>query len=128
MCNDFESMLLRDPLQATPTYMATGTAKSMLSNRLSYFFDWRGPSITIDTACSSSLVSLHMAVQALRSNESRVAVACGSNLILGPGNYITESKLKMLSPDGVCKMWDKDANGYGYVISTRNSDLTTAAN
>ncbi|KAM7218542.1 hypothetical protein V8F06_006146 [Rhypophila decipiens] len=112
MCNDYEAMLLRDPLQATPTYMATGTSKSMLSNRLSYFFDWRGPSITLDTACSSSLVALHMAVQALRAGESRVAVACGSNMILGPENYIIESKLNMLSPDGLCKMWDQDANGY----------------
>ncbi|KAI9697552.1 MAG: Type I Iterative PKS [Bogoriella megaspora] len=111
MCSDYESMLLRD-LEATPTYFATGTSRSMLSNRISYIFDWHGPSITIDTACSSSLVAVHMAVQALRTGDSRVAIACGSNLILGPENYIIESKLKMLSPDGVCRMWDKDANGY----------------
>lgn len=111
MCSDYESLLLRD-LQATPTYLATGTGKSILSNRISYFFDWRGPSMTVDTACSSSLVAVHMAVQALRSGESRMALACGSNLILGPENYIIESKLKMLSPDGVCRMWDRDANGY----------------
>lgn len=111
MCSDYESLLLRD-LQTAPTYFATGTAKSILSNRVSYFFDWHGPSITIDTACSSSLVAVHMAVQALRSGDSRVSLACGSNLILGPENYIVESKLKMLSPDGVSRMWDRDANGY----------------
>lgn len=66
----------------------------------------------MDTACSSSLVALHMAVQTLRSGESRVAVACGSNLLLGPEYFIAGSKLKMLSPDGRCKMWDRDANGY----------------
>lgn len=66
----------------------------------------------MDTACSSSLVAVHLAVQTLRSGESRVAVACGSNLLLGPENFIVESKLKMLSPDGRSKMWDRDANGY----------------
>lgn len=53
-----------------------------------------------------------MAVQTLRSGESRIAVACGSNLLLGPENFIVESKLKVLSPDGQSKMWDRDANGY----------------
>ena len=83
-----------------------------MSNRISYYFDWHGPSVTIDTACSSSLVAVHMAIQTLRAGNSQIAVACGSNLILGPENYIIESKLKMLSPDGVCRMWDQEANGY----------------
>lgn len=104
MCADYEALQLRD-MDSIPTYFATGTARSILSNRLSYFFDWRGPSMTIDTACSSSLVAVHQAVQALRSGESKIAVACGSNLILGPENYIMESKLNMLSPDGTGRMW-----------------------
>lgn len=87
-------------MKTAPVYTATGIGRSILSNRVSYFFDWHGPSMTIDTACSSSLVAVHLAVQALRSGESRVAFACGSNLLLGPENYIMESKLKMLSPDG----------------------------
>lgn len=111
MCGDYEAMLLRD-LDAAPTYFAVGTSRAILSNRISYFFNWHGASITMDTACSSSLVAVHMAVQALRAGESRMAVACGSNLILGPESYIIESKVKMLSPDGLSRMWDKDANGY----------------
>ncbi|KAI0449065.1 putative polyketide synthase [Xylaria acuta] len=121
MCNDYEALLLRD-LQQVPTYLATGIGRSILSNRqvrrlilqisISYFFDWHGPSITMDTACSSSLVAVHMAVQTLRAGESRVAVACGSNLLLGPENFVVESKLKMLSPVGQSKMWDRDADGY----------------
>lgn len=111
MCGDYEAMLLRD-LDTVPTYHATGVARSIMANRISYFFDWHGPSMTIDTACSSSLVALHQAVQSLRSKESHIAVAAGSNLILGPENYISESKLKMLSPTGRCRMWDKDADGY----------------
>ena len=61
--------------------------------------------MTIDTACSSSLVAMHLAVNALRSGESRTAVVYGSNLILGPESYIMESKLKLLSPDGLGRMW-----------------------
>ncbi|RYP47174.1 hypothetical protein DL768_006724 [Monosporascus sp. mg162] len=111
MCGDYEAMLLRD-LDQAPTYLAVGTSRAVLSNRVSYFFDWHGASVTIDTACSSSLVAVHQAVQALRAGDSHVAVACGSNVILGPEQYIIESKLKMLSPDGLGRMWDKDANGY----------------
>ncbi|EFQ32290.1 beta-ketoacyl synthase domain-containing protein [Colletotrichum graminicola M1.001] len=108
---DYESLQFRD-LQHVPTYLAIGTARSIVSNRISYFFDWHGPSLTVDTACSSSLVAVHQAVQALRSGEVRVALAAGSNLLLGPEPYIHESKLKMLSPDGRSRMWDQGANGY----------------
>ncbi|KXJ94940.1 polyketide synthetase [Microdochium bolleyi] len=111
MCGDYEALLLRDT-DSMPTYHATGIARSILSNRISYFFDWHGPSMSIDTACSSSLIALHQAVQVLRSGTSRVAVAAGTNLILGMENYIGESKLKMLSPNGRSRMWDADADGY----------------
>jgi hybrid polyketide synthase/nonribosomal peptide synthetase ACE1 len=111
MGGDYSDLILRD-LDSIPTYFATGTARSILSNRISYFFDWRGPSMTIDTACSSSLVAVHQAVQALREGCSRVAIAAGANLILGPENYVAESKLKMLSPNGRSRMWDIDADGY----------------
>ena len=83
MCGDYADLLSRDP-DSFPTYFATGTARSIMSNRISYFFDWHGPSMTIDTACSSSLVAVHQAVQTLRSGESHVAIAAGANLILGP--------------------------------------------
>ncbi|OKL60321.1 hypothetical protein UA08_04451 [Talaromyces atroroseus] len=111
MCGDFSEHLQRDP-QSLPTYMPTGTARSIISNRVSYFFDWHGPSMTIDTACSSSLVAVHQAVQQLRSGESDVVIAAGANLILGPELYIGEAKLKMLSADSRSRMWDVDADGY----------------
>ncbi|MCJ1261274.1 hypothetical protein MMC22_001138 [Lobaria immixta] len=111
MCADYADLLGRDT-NYFPTYFASGTARSIMSNRISYFFDWHGPSMTIDTACSSSLVAVHQAVQLLRSGESRVAVAAGANLLLGPEQYIAESKLKMLSPNGRSRMWDEKADGY----------------
>lgn len=112
MCSDYDGMLKRD-VDTMPTYQATGNGASILSNRISYFYDWKGPSITIDTACSSSLIALHQAVQVLRSGDCRTAVAAGTSLILGPDLYIAESKLHMLSPDGRSKMWDESADGYG---------------
>ncbi|KAK3996228.1 hypothetical protein QBC44DRAFT_404939 [Cladorrhinum sp. PSN332] len=112
MCGDFSEHLQRD-LDSIPAYMATGTARSLISNRVSYFFDWHGPSMTIDTACSSSLFAVHEAVQLLRSSsDTSVAIAAGSNLIFGPELYVGESKLKMLSPTGRSRMWDVDADGY----------------
>ena len=112
MCGDYGDMLGRDQ-ENFPTYFATGAARSIISNRVSYFFDWHGPSMTIDTACSSSLVAVHQAVQLLRSGDgTEVAIAAGANLLLNPDQYIAESKLKMLSPDGRSRMWDDKANGY----------------
>jgi hybrid polyketide synthase / nonribosomal peptide synthetase ACE1 len=81
---DYNDTLLRD-LNTIPTYFATGTNRAIISNRISYYFDWHGPSMTIDTACSSSLIAVHQAVTALRTGESRVALACGTQVILGPG-------------------------------------------
>ena len=81
---DYAEVVQRDT-DCAPTYTGTGTARSIHSNRISYFFDWHGPSMTIDTACSSSMMAIHLAVQALRNGESNVAVACGASLIFGPG-------------------------------------------
>ncbi|RDW76198.1 hypothetical protein BP5796_07019 [Coleophoma crateriformis] len=111
MTADYYDIQLRD-IDTTPQYLATGTARSILSNRVSYFFNWKGPSMTLDTACSSSLVAVHHAVQSLRSGESSIAIAAGVNLILGPEMYIFESKLHMLSPTGRSRMWDASADGY----------------
>ncbi|KAI1414159.1 putative equisetin synthetase [Hypoxylon sp. FL1857] len=111
MCDDWSQISNRD-WDLIHIYAATGTSRCIISNRISYFFDWHGPSMTIDTACSSSLVCVHQAVQALRNGESRVAIAAGANLILSPGMYIAESKLNMLSPTGRSRMWDADADGY----------------
>jgi len=111
MTADYNDTLIRDH-NTMPKYYATGTNRAIISNRVSYFFDWHGPSMTIDTACSSSLVAVHQGVQALRSGESSVAIAAGTQVILGPEMYIGESKLKMLSPNGRSAMWDAAADGY----------------
>ncbi|KAK0649293.1 hypothetical protein B0T16DRAFT_326350 [Cercophora newfieldiana] len=111
MTADYDTLSQRDDL-FTSQYYATGNARSIVSNRISYFFNFSGPSMTIDTACSSSLVALHQAVLSLRSGESEMACVTGVNLILTPEQFIVESNLHMLSPTGHCQMWDVDADGY----------------
>lgn len=130
MSSDYSSIQHNDS-DTIPKYALTGTANSILSNRISYFFDWKGPSMTIDTACSSSLVALHQAVQSLRSGESDVAVVAGANLILNPQPFIAESQVRMLSPTSRCRMWDSRADGYvrgdgfAVVILKRLGDAAT---
>lgn len=108
---DYFDIQLRDT-ETIPKYNATGTSRSILSNRISYVFDLKGPSVTIDTACSSSLVALHQAIQSLHQGESSTAVVGGVNLIFDASMYIMESKMHMLSPDARSRMWDQSANGY----------------
>jgi acyl transferase domain-containing protein/acyl carrier protein len=93
-------------------HTGTGNAMTMVSNRISYAFDFRGPSMSIDTACSSSLIAVHLACQSLWDGESTLALAGGANAMFRPEYTIAESKAGMLSPDGRCKSFDARANGY----------------
>ncbi|KAI0808888.1 hypothetical protein GGR55DRAFT_689814 [Xylaria sp. FL0064] len=111
MINGYKAVMERD-LLSLGTYHASGSSRATMSHRLSYVFDWHGPSMTIDTACSSSMIAVHQAVMQLRTGQSHVAIAAGANLLLDPTDYIAMSNLEMLSPDGRSKMWDKNANGY----------------
>ncbi|RDH39666.1 hypothetical protein BDQ94DRAFT_165354 [Aspergillus welwitschiae] len=111
MSNDYLSLLGADVDLLRP-FSTTGTTASVLANRISYFFDWHGPSFVLDTACSSSLVALHLASEALHNGDCSLAVVVGSNLILSPNAYIWESQMQMVSPTGRCRMWDAHADGY----------------
>lgn len=93
-------------------FIATGNSHSMLANRVSYFFNFQGPSEAVDTACSSSLVAIHRAVQAIRYGECEIAIAGGVSLMLNPDTLVVTSQLGALSADGRCKTFDKSANGY----------------
>nr|CAM74077.1 Beta-ketoacyl synthase [Magnetospirillum gryphiswaldense MSR-1] len=93
-------------------YVATGAVPSVGPNRISYFLDWHGPSEPVETACSSSLVALHRAVQAMRAGDCDMAVVGGVNTIVTPEAHINFAKAGMLSPDGRCKTFSAQANGY----------------
>ena len=109
--NDYGRIQLNDPYRID-AYAGTGNALSIAANRLSYLFDFRGPSIAVDTACSSSLVAVHLACRSLWNGESTLALAGGVNLILAPAITINFSKAGVMAPDGRCKAFDARANGY----------------
>ena len=93
-------------------YTGTGSALSIAANRLSYFYDFRGPSMAIDTACSSSLVAVHLACRSLRDGECTLALVGGANVILSPALGINFSNAGVMAPDGRCKTFDARADGY----------------
>jgi len=93
-------------------YVATGAVPSIGPNRISYFLDWHGPSEPVETACSSTLVALHRAIQAMRGGDCDMAVVGGVNTIVTPEAHINFAKAGMLSPDGRCKTFSAQANGY----------------
>ncbi|TGO87053.1 hypothetical protein BPOR_0254g00030 [Botrytis porri] len=96
-----------------PMYQATGCAFAMQSNRISHFFDLRGPSFTMDTACSSSLVALHQACQSIRNGECKSAITGGCHLNMLPENWISMSNSRLFSDEGRSFSFDSRGTGYG---------------
>ncbi len=108
---DFAALRWSDPTSWN-AYSGTGSALSIVANRVSYCLDLRGPSLIVDTACSSSLVALHLAVMSLRRGESAAAIVGGVNVLLAPYAFIGFAQASMLSPAGRCKAFSADAHGY----------------
>ncbi|OQE32683.1 hypothetical protein PENFLA_c001G04022 [Penicillium flavigenum] len=106
--SDYELNNVRD-VETIPMHQATGCAASLESNRISYFFDLRGPSITVDTACSSSLVALHYAVQSLRNGESKEALVAGCRLSLVPDIWVSMSMSQLFNDEGKTFPFDERA-------------------
>ncbi|MDR3659939.1 MAG: type I polyketide synthase, partial [Mycobacterium sp.] len=126
--NDYMFLAVADPTTAHP-YAITGNASSIIANRVSYFFDFRGPSMSIDTACSSSLVAMHEGVKALRSGEADVVLAGGVNAMVTPIVTIGFDEVGgVLAPDGRIKSFSADADGYarseggGMIVLKRVAD------
>ncbi|KAI8632693.1 polyketide synthase [Xylariaceae sp. FL1651] len=99
--------------QTIPRYFMTGNEATMAANRVSHFFDLRGPSMTVDTACSTTLTAIHLAFQSLRNGESNMSIVAGASLMMNPDVFISMSNLGFLSPDGMSYAFDSRANGYG---------------
>ena len=120
--------LAASDLSAVDPWSGTGSALSIIANRLSYVFDLRGPSVTVDTACSSSLVAVHLACQSLRSGESDVALAGGVNVLLSPAPTRSFDVVEAMSASGACHSFDAAADGFvrsegaGVVVLKRLSD------
>lgn len=125
--NDYAQRFPTDA-QSLSHHHSTGNALSVTAGRLAFTLDWQGPTLAVDTACSSSLMAVHLAVQSLRQGECDIALAGGVNLLLSPETSVLLSKGSMLAPDGRCKTFDAQANGYvrsegcGMVVLKRLDD------
>ncbi|MFM7425396.1 MAG: type I polyketide synthase, partial [Elainella sp.] len=108
--HDYSIRLWQHPV--SDPYATTGTGNCIAANRISYLFDFKGPSMAIDTACSSSLVAVHLACQSLWSGESSLALAGGVNVLLLPNVTAGFSKGGFMSSSGRCKSFDASADGY----------------
>lgn len=108
---DHSTIALQEPAIAEPHFML-GNTLSIVANRVSHIFDFRGPSLTIDTACSSSLVALDVACRDLLEGRIDTAIVAGVNILLSPLPFVGFSQSMMLSKRGLCSPFGKDADGY----------------
>ncbi len=106
------AMTRADDAAAAGPYTMTGTNLSIISNRLSYFYDLHGESMTIDTACSSAMTALCKACEALLAGGCSMALAGGVNILLSPLPFVGFSQAHMLSATGRCRVFSADADGY----------------
>lgn len=108
---DYKSRLSAGAAAPHP-YLLTGTSEAMLAGRVAFFFDLKGPAISIDTACSSSLVALHTAAESLRSGGCDLALVAGVTVLSTPQFHVLAHAARMTSPDGQCRTFDAGANGF----------------
>ena len=131
MCN-YDYAQLAALAEGADGYAGIGGAPSIAAGRIAYLLGLTGPAMVVDTACSSSLAAVHLAVQALRTGECSLALAGGVNLAVGNGTTTALEQLHMLSPDGRCKAFDADADGFvrgegcGVVVLKRLVDAEAA--
>ncbi len=99
-----------------------------LANRVSFLYDFKGPSEVINASCASSALAIHRACQSLAQGECDVAICGGVSLNLFEGDYAAIARYGLLSPDGTCGVFDDAANGFtrsegvGLLVLTRLDD------
>nr|WP_185929342.1 SDR family NAD(P)-dependent oxidoreductase [Paenibacillus sp. SDF0028] len=99
-------------MERSEEMVAPMQAHASIANRVSYFFDFCGPSIALDTMCSSALTAIHLACDSIRKGESEVAIAGGVNLSIHPNKYLNLSRLRFTSSDGRCRSFGEGGDGY----------------
>lgn len=108
---DYRDIVKEQEIEASG-YSFMGSDSAIISARISYLLDLKGPCLTIDTACSSSLTAIHEASNSIRLEECDMAIAGGAFVMNTPYLYINSAQMGMLSRDGRCKTFDNDANGF----------------
>lgn len=109
---DYTDRLVKD-FETVPGSYLTGNGGAMYANRLSHFFDLRGPSLTTDTGCSGGLAALHLGAEAIRTGVSDAALIAVAQLMQSPELTIALSNMGVLGAEGRCFSWDHRATGYG---------------
>jgi acyl transferase domain-containing protein/acyl carrier protein len=132
--SDYARLLEQGGLEQLDAYFGTGTALNAAAGRIAYLLGLNGPALAVDTACSSSLVALHLAARSLRLGETECALAGGVNVLTAPSCSVAVSRAHMLSPEGRCKTFSADANGFvraegcGVLVLKRLSDAQRDGN
>ena len=108
---DYADVPLLD-VSALDAHFMTGNSLALVSNRISYAYDLKGPSLTLDTACSSSIVALAQAAAALEAGRIELALVGGVNMLSSPAPFIGFSRAGMLSPTGRCRPFSAKGDGY----------------
>lgn len=98
--------------QARGQHVALSGSPSSIANRVSYFYDFHGPSMAVDTMCSSSLTAIHLACEAIRSGQCESAVAGGVNVSVHPNKYLMLSQGRFAASDGRCRSFGEGGDGY----------------
>ncbi|MCX5214354.1 SDR family NAD(P)-dependent oxidoreductase [Kitasatospora sp. NBC_00240] len=107
-----EYQLLGAQAQLGGNPLAVAGNPASVANRVSYYFNLQGPSMTVDTMCSSSLSAVHLACQSLKWGDCEVAVAGGVNLSLHPNKYLLLSQGRFASTNGRCESFGEGGDGY----------------
>ncbi len=135
ICNlDYGYVTLRASRDKINAYFASGLSHAIAAGRISYLLGLEGPSLAVDTSCSASLMAVHLACQSLRRKESHLALAGGANLILKPEVTIALSQSRMMAPDGRCKPFSDEADGFvraegsGMIVLKRLQDAVQDGN
>ncbi|KAG0160284.1 hypothetical protein PDIDSM_7811 [Penicillium digitatum] len=110
--HDYQDLMSRDPTTFS-RYFSTGNFTAMMANRISHYFDLRGPSTPVDTGCSTSITALHLACQTLRTGEADAAIVGGTCIMLNPDMFCQLSSVGFIGPEGRCFAFDQRAQGYG---------------
>ncbi|MCX8131980.1 MAG: SDR family NAD(P)-dependent oxidoreductase [Clostridia bacterium] len=108
--NNFQLYLLKEFERGN--FVPINSQIYSIANRVSYFFNLRGPSLSVDTACSSSLYAIHLACESIKAGECEMAIAGGVNLSLHPSKYMSLCVSQFASSDGRCHSFGKDGDGY----------------
>ena len=109
--SDYRELAGREAL--TPeAYLGTGSPLCILSNRLSYFFNFKGPSYTVDAACSASLFAVAEGAKAIARGDCEHALVGAVNLILTSTASIAYYQSGMLSSTATCNPFDDGSDGY----------------